>query len=130
MTRPGPLPDYAKREALEKLLLRGVSMSEAARRVGVDRKTAKRWRYGRTAPTQDGRVLHYAPVILLKPAKPSSPRYLSLDERVRIADLHREGCRRRSKREPVTTVEKGATRSRWRDDQRGCVGRDSVSACQ
>ncbi|WP_446721140.1 HTH domain-containing protein [Luteococcus sp. H138] len=39
-------------------------------------------------------------------------------------------CRRRSKREPVATVEKGATRSRWRDDQRGCVGRDSVSACQ
>ena len=38
-------------------------------------------------------------------------------------------CRRRSKREPVTTVEKGAMRSRWRDDQRGCVGRDSVSAC-
>ena len=91
MARPGPKPQYAKREALEKLLLRGVSMSEAARRVGVDRKTAKRWRYGRTVPTQDGRVLHYAPVILLKPAKPSSPRYLSLDERVRIADLHREG---------------------------------------
>ena len=41
----------------------------------------------------------------------------------------RDGCRRRSKREPVTTVEKGAMRSRWRDDQRGCVGRDSVSAC-
>ena len=75
MARPGPKPQYAKREALEKLLLRGVSMSEAARRVGVDR------------------------------------------------------CRRRSKREPVTTVEKGAMRSRWRDDQRGCVGRDSVSAC-
>lgn len=41
-----------------------------------------------------------------------------------------EECRRRSKREPVATVEKGATRSRWRDDQHGCVGRDSVSACQ
>lgn len=91
MVRPGPKPDYARREALEKLLLQGVSMSEAARRVGVNRKTAKRWRYGRTVPTGDGRVLHYAPVILLKPATPASPRYLSLDERIRIADLHRDG---------------------------------------
>lgn len=96
MTRPGPLPDYAKREALEKLLLQGVSMSEAARKVGVNRKTAKRWRYGRTIPTFDGRVLHYAPVILLKPATPASPRYLSLDERIRIADLHRDGHSLRS----------------------------------
>ena len=96
MTRPGPLPDYAKREALEKLLLQGVSMSEAARKVGVNRKTAKRWRYGRHDRRADGVMRNYAPVILLKPAKPASPRYLSLDERIRIADLHRDGHSLRS----------------------------------
>jgi IS30 family transposase len=47
MGRRGPAPQYAKREALERLLNDGLSLSEAARRVGVNRKTAKRWRNGR-----------------------------------------------------------------------------------
>ena len=58
--------------------------------------------------------------------------YRTVSRRLKLysAEGFREECRRRSKREPVATVEKGATRSRWRDDQRGCVGRDSAFACQ
>jgi len=91
MVKGGPQPQFAKRKALERLLREGATMSEAARHVGVNRKTAKRWRYGRRIPTPDGRVLHYPPVILLAEPSPSSPRYLSAEERVRIADLRREG---------------------------------------
>ena len=51
MGRRGPAPQYAKRVAVEGLLKDGVSLSEAARRVGVNRKTAKRWRNGRVIDT-------------------------------------------------------------------------------
>jgi lambda repressor-like predicted transcriptional regulator len=39
MGRRGPKPDYAKRDRLAELLSRGVSLSEAARTVGVNRRT-------------------------------------------------------------------------------------------
>lgn len=91
MGRPGPAPDYAKREAVERLLNEGCSLSEAARQVGVNRKTAKRWRNGRRIRYPDGRVLHYPPVINVAPAKPYSTRYLQEEERLRLADLRREG---------------------------------------
>jgi len=82
MGRRGPKPDYAKREQLGRLLAEGVSLSEAARRVGVNRKTAKRWRNGRSITYRDGRVLKLAPVITTTPIKLYSPRYLSEDERI------------------------------------------------
>jgi len=66
--------------------------------VGIHPRTGKRWRNGRRiAP--DGRVLNVPPVIISVPPVPekrSSPRYLSEDERVRLADLRRE---RRTMRE-------------------------------
>ena len=46
--KKAPEPDYAKRERLARLLSQGVSLSEAARHVGVNRKRAKRWRNGRS----------------------------------------------------------------------------------
>jgi len=59
--------------------------------VGINPRTGKRWRNGRRI-TSGGRVLDLPPVIT--PAaltlKRYSPRYLSEDERVRLADLHRE----------------------------------------
>ena len=61
MGRRGPAPDHAKREAVERLLNDGVSLSEAAGRVGVNRKTAKRWRNGRRIRFPDGRVLRSSP---------------------------------------------------------------------
>ena len=64
--------------------------------VGVYRRTGKRWRNGRRI-VSGGRVLNLPPVITTLPVqKRYSPRYLSEDERVRLADLRRE---RRTMRE-------------------------------
>ncbi len=92
MGRRGPAPDHAKREALERLLNEGLSLSEAARRVKVNRKTAKRWRNGRVIRYPNGRVLEYPPVINVAPVRVYSSRYLQEEERIRLADLRREGC--------------------------------------
>ena len=89
MGRRGPAPQYAKREALERLLNDGLSLSEAARRVGVNRKTAKRWRNGRVIRYPGGRAVHYPPVINAPTVKTYSTRYLGEGERVRLADLRR-----------------------------------------
>ena len=90
MGRRGPQPDYAKREQLAKLIGEGVTLSEAARLVGVNRRTAKRWRNGRAITYASGQVLKLAPVISTAAPKEYSPRYLSEDERIRLADLRRE----------------------------------------
>ena len=65
--------------------------------VGIDPRTGKRWRNGRRI-TSGGRVLDLPPVItsIALAVKRYSPRYLSEDERVRLADLRRE---RRTMRE-------------------------------
>ena len=67
-----------------------MSLSEAARVVGVNRRTAKRWRNGRAITYADGRVLKLPPVITTTGPREYSPRYLSEDERFRLADLRRE----------------------------------------
>ena len=81
---------HGVREALAKLLSQGASLSEAARVVGVNRQTAKRWRNGRVIRYGDGRLLNCAPVINTPPQKTYSARYLSEEERLRLADLRRE----------------------------------------
>jgi IS30 family transposase len=88
--RPGRAPDSDRRERFARLIARGVSNAEACRIVGVNRKTGKRWRHGRTITGPSGRRLHYPPVIGTGKAE-ISPRFLSEDERVRIADLRRGG---------------------------------------
>src|SRR5674476_600897 len=87
--RRGPAPQTVKREQFARLIAEGVSSSEACRIVGVNRRTGKRWRHGRTITVRDGRKLHYPPVISARKREISS-RYLSEDERVRIADLRRQ----------------------------------------
>ena len=90
---PGALPQAGKREHYARLIAQGFNNSEACRVVGVNRKTGKRWRHGRTITTRDGRKLHYAPVVGAGAVKREiSPRYLSEDERVQIADLRRAGA--------------------------------------
>jgi IS30 family transposase len=101
-------PEVAKRELYAALIARGVSSAEACRIVGVNRRTGKRWRHGRTVTSSNGRPLHYPPVVLVGIAHPGrssrplsaslmhpdreiSARFLSADERVRVADLHRAG---------------------------------------
>src|SRR4051794_12808529 len=92
--RPGVGQQTEKRQPWARLIARGVSNSEACRIVGINVRTGKRWRHGRTVTTSDGRSLHYAPVITSRKAEISdeiSDRYLSEDERVTIADLRRQG---------------------------------------
>ena len=87
---PGSGPQTEKREWFARLIAQGVSNSQACRIVGVNRKTGKRWRHGRTVIASNGTRRHYPPVINVQKREISS-RYLSEDERVRIADLHRAG---------------------------------------
>jgi IS30 family transposase len=72
------------------LIAQGVPNAEACRIVGINRRTGARWRHGREITSSSGRRLHYPPVIQTRKVE-ISPRYLSEDERVRIADLHRAG---------------------------------------
>ncbi len=88
--RPGPAPQSVKREWFTRLIAQGVSNAEACRVVGVNPRTGKRWRHGRTITSSSGRRLHYPPVTRAPKAEISA-RYLSEDERVRIGDLHRRG---------------------------------------
>ena len=91
---PGALPQVEKREQYARLIAQGYNNSEACRIVGINRRTGKRWRHGRTITTRDGRKLHYAPVVAAgagRRVREISDRYLSEQERVRIADLRQAG---------------------------------------
>jgi transposase, IS30 family len=90
---PGVLPQAEKRDQFARLIAQGFNNSEACRIVGVNRRTGKRWRHGRTITARDGRKLHYAAVVGAGAVRREiSPRYLSEDERVRVADLRRAGA--------------------------------------
>jgi transposase, IS30 family len=91
---PGALPQAGKREQYARLIAQGYNNSEACRIVGINRRTGKRWRHGRTITTRDGRKLHYAPVVAAgagRGVREISDRYLSEQERVWIADLRQTG---------------------------------------
>jgi transposase, IS30 family len=75
-----------KQQQYVRLIAQGVNNSEACRLVGIDRKTGNRWRYGRSVRNSAGVLVHYAPVKIIE-AKVRSPRYLSEQERIVIADL-------------------------------------------
>ena len=92
---PGAPPQVEKREQFARLIAQGFSNSEACRIAGINRKTGKRWRHGRTITTRDGRKLHYAPVVTTgtgSRVREVSDRYLSEEERVRIGDLRAAGA--------------------------------------
>jgi len=91
---PGALPQAEKRERYARLIAQGFSSLEACRIVGINPRTGKRWRHGRTVTTRDGRRLHYAPVVTggKVARRQISDRYMSEDERVRIADLRKAGA--------------------------------------
>lgn len=90
MGRRGPQPDHARREAFAELIAEGVPSARACRIVGIHPRTGKSWRNGRRIMS-GGRVLDLPPVITSVAEKHYSPRYLSEEERVRLADLRREG---------------------------------------
>ena len=91
---PGALPQVEKREQYARLIGQGFSSLEACRIVGINPRTGKRWRHGRTVTARDGRKLHYAAVITRGAVvrREVSDRYLSEEERVQIADLRAAGA--------------------------------------
>jgi len=78
-----------KQDRFVRLIAHGVSNREACRLVGINRRTGTRWRLGRTIANTAGEAVHYPPVHIAAP-RTRHPRYLSLDERMVIADLRRE----------------------------------------
>jgi transposase, IS30 family len=81
----GIAPDIEKREQYLALVSQGVSNSAACRTVGINRRTGTRWRYGRTVVNRAGVELVYEPIA--DKTRQVSARFLSEQERVRIADL-------------------------------------------
>lgn len=79
-----------KQERFGRLIAQGVSNAEACRIVGINRRTGTRWRYGRTVRNVAGEPVHYPSVCTSSPRAARHPRYLSVEERTTIADLHRE----------------------------------------
>jgi len=75
-----------KQQRYVQLIAQGVNNSEACRVVGIDRKTGNRWRYGRRVRDSAGALVIYPPVKITQ-SRPRSARYLSEQERTRIADL-------------------------------------------
>jgi transposase, IS30 family len=75
-----------KQRRYVQLIAQGLGNSEACRVVGIDRKTGNRWRYGRKVRNSAGALVIYPPVKIIE-SRPRSPRYLSEQERIRIADL-------------------------------------------
>jgi IS30 family transposase len=80
----GRRPLIREREAYLALVDQGVGNAEACRIVGINIRTGRRWRYGRN-PT--GREAAAARVTAARPVR---GRYLNEDERLHIADRHRE----------------------------------------
>lgn len=88
--RAGRRPMEEKQAAFARLLRQGVSASEACRRLGIDRKTGHWWKNGGVV-TRNGVSRVVEPAVNRVPSTPMSPRYLSEDERVAIADGVRSG---------------------------------------
>ena len=89
---PGPAPLGDQRTEFMRLISIGVSNSEACRRVGVNRRTGKGWRLGRTVVLASGAVLENPPVATSSSSKRACARYLSEHERVLIGDGLRAGA--------------------------------------
>ena len=77
----------ARRHHYVELVLAGMGYAEAARAVGVSKRTGKVWRNGRTRSTgRNGAPCAEWTEAAMPQPKPTGPRYLSMDERIFIAD--------------------------------------------
>ena len=72
--RPGPVPQTVKREKFARLIAGGKSNAQACRIVGINARTGKRWRHGRTITSSSGRRLHY-PAVIDSRKREISPRF-------------------------------------------------------
>lgn len=86
----GAVPMAETRVEYARLMRQGISNAEACRMLKINRRTGMRWRHGRTVKKPHGRETTYAPISRIVPAV-ISPRYLSEDERVHIADVLHAG---------------------------------------
>ncbi|ATW48578.1 IS30 family transposase [Streptomyces peucetius] len=109
-----------EREAYSRLVQQGYSNTEACRIVGIDARTGRKWRNGRSGERNRKPV---PPINLVVPASGPS-RYLSEDERIHIADRLREKATVRAiaaelGRSPSTVSREirrnrtGGTRGQW-----------------
>ncbi|MFF0440383.1 helix-turn-helix domain-containing protein, partial [Kitasatospora sp. NPDC004614] len=85
-TAQGRVKLSREREAYSRLMQQGYTNAQACRVVGIDSRTGRKWRNGRSA---DRRQKAAPPINAVVP--PSGPsRYLTEDERLHIADRLRE----------------------------------------
>jgi lambda repressor-like predicted transcriptional regulator len=87
---PGRRPQSAKRQPFMELRERGWSILAAAREVGVSRTTRNNWSRGYKT-YRHGQVVGFVPALERLAVRQISPRFLSQDERIEIADLHHAG---------------------------------------
>ena len=92
---PGRRPLSAKRQRFMELRARGWSVRAAAREVGVSRSAATNWTRGYKVFRNGVEVRFVPPLDRLK-VREISPRFLSQDERIEIADLRRCGLSMRA----------------------------------
>lgn len=87
---PGRRPQSAKRQRFMQLQEQGWSIAAAAREVGVSRTAGHNWARGYKT-YKAGAVVGFVPALDRREVRVVSDRFLSQDDRVRIADLHHAG---------------------------------------
>ena len=87
---PGRRPQSAKRQRFVELRERGWSILAAARQVGVSRTTGNNWSRGYKI-YRHGQVAGFVSALERLAVRQISPRFLSQDERIEIADLRHAG---------------------------------------
>ena len=87
---PGRRPQSAKRQRFMELRARGWSIRAAGREVGISRSSANNWARGHKT-YRGGKVVGFVPGRDRLAVRQISPRYLSQDERIEIADLRQTG---------------------------------------
>jgi IS30 family transposase len=86
----GRAPMVEERARFAELIEAGVTITEAARRLGVARKTGTRWRHSWTSTLTSG-VTSQHPSVCQSPKTEVSARFLSEAERLHIGDLRQQG---------------------------------------
>ncbi len=87
---PGRRPQSAKRRRFMELRERGLSIDAAAREVGVSRTAGRNWANGYRI-YRAGQVVAFVAALDRLEVREISPRFLSEDERIELADLNRAG---------------------------------------
>ena len=87
---PGRRPQSAKRQRFVELWERGWSILAAAREVGVSRTTGNNWSRGYKT-YRHGQIVGFVSALERLAVRHISPRFLSQDERIEIADLRHAG---------------------------------------